>query len=159
MNEDPRVSLRAIHPGDIRALAAAEVECFDDPWPESYVASELFAPARFHRVLVDPGGMLAAYLFTAWQYLDLHILKVATLPAFRRFGLGTRLMHVAEDHAREMAGETLTLEVRLTNTPAIGMYESLGYQAMGVRPGYYADESDALVMTKRIQGEWDPETP
>lgn len=68
-------------------------------------------------------------------------------------------MQVAEDHAREMAGETLTLEVRLTNTPAIGMYESLGYEPMGVRPGYYADESDALVMTKRIQGDWEPENP
>lgn len=158
MSEAPRTSLRAIHPGDIRALAAAEVECFDDPWPESYVASELFAPARFHRVMVDPGGMLVAYLFTAWQYLDLHVLKVATLPKYRRFGLGSRLMLVAEKHAREMAGETLTLEVRVTNTAAIGMYELLGYEAMGVRPGYYADESDALVMTKRIEGGWGTET-
>jgi ribosomal protein S18 acetylase RimI-like enzyme len=150
VTDAPRCSLRAIHPGDIRALAAAEVACFDDAWPESYVASELFAPARFHRVLVDPGGRLAAYLFAAWQYLDLHILKVATLPPFRRFGLGTELMIAAEEHAREMAGETLTLEVRVTNIAAIGLYESLGYEHVGVRPGYYADESDALIMTKRV---------
>jgi [ribosomal protein S18]-alanine N-acetyltransferase len=151
VNDGPRVSLRAIHPGDIRALAAAEAECFDDAWPESYVASELFAPARFHRVLVDPSGQLVAYLFTAWQYLDLHILKVAALPAFRRFGLGTNLMLVAEQHAREMEGETLTLEVRMSNVAAIGMYESLGYEHVGLRRGYYADESDALVMTKSIR--------
>ena len=150
MSDAPRTSLRAIQPGDIRALAAAEVECFDDAWPESYVASELFAPARFHRMLVDPSGRLAAYLFTAWQYLDLHVLKVATLRPFRRFGLGTKLMIVAEKHAREMCGETLTLEVRVTNIAAIGLYESLGYEHMGVRPGYYADESDALTMTKRV---------
>jgi ribosomal protein S18 acetylase RimI-like enzyme len=146
-----RTSLRAVHPGDIRALAAAEVECFDDAWPEPYIASELFAPARFHRVLVDPGGRLAAYLFAAWQYLDLHILKVATLPPFRRLGLGTKLMLVAEEHARAMEGETVTLEVRVTNIAAIGLYESLGYQRMGVRPGYYADASDALIMTKAIR--------
>ena len=143
--------MRAIQPGDIRALAAAEVECFDDAWPESYVASELFAPARFQRVLVDPGGILAAYLFTAWQYLDLHILKVATLPAFRRCGLGTKLMLVAEEHTREMGGETLTLEVRMSNVAAIGLYESLGYKRKGVRPGYYADDSDALTMTKWVE--------
>ena len=150
MSDAPRTSLRAIQPGDIRALAAAEVECFDDAWPESYVASELFAPARFHRMLVDPSGRLAAYLFTAWQYLDLHVLKVATLRPFRRFGLGTKLMIVAEKHARDMCGETLTLEVRATNIAAIGLYESLGYERKGVRPGYYADESDALIMTKRV---------
>ena len=150
MTDTPRTSLRAIQPGDIRALAAAEVECFDDAWPESYVASELFAPARFHRVLVDPSGRLTAYLFTAWQYLDLHVLKVAALPPFRRFGLATKLMLVAEEHAREMGGETLTLEVRVSNIAAIGLYEFLGYERKGVRPGYYADDSDALVMMKRV---------
>jgi len=150
LSDTLRTSLRAIQPGDIRALAAAEVECFDDAWPESYVASELFAPARFHRVLVDPSGRLTAYLFTAWQYLDLHVLKVAALPPFRRFGLGTKLMLVAEEHAREMGGETLTLEVRVSNIAAIGLYESLGYERKGVRTGYYADDSDALIMTKWV---------
>ena len=153
MTEVLRVSLRAVQPGDLRSLAAAEVECFEDPWPEAYFASELFAPARFQRILVDPAGVLVAYLFTAWQYLDLHILKIATLPEHRRNGLGKRLMAIAEEHAREKAGETLTLEVRLTNTGAIALYESLGYEQMGLRKGYYADDSDALVMTKRVGAE------
>jgi ribosomal-protein-alanine N-acetyltransferase len=49
-----------------------------------------------------------------------------------------------------MGGETLTLEVRVTNVAAIGLYESLGYERKCVRPGYYADESDALTMTKWV---------
>ena len=150
MTERLRTSLRAVQPGDVRSLAAAEVECFEDPWPEAYFASELFAPARFQRVLVDPAGGLAAYLFTAWQYLDLHILKIATLPEHRRNGLGKRLMTIAEEHARQMAGETLTLEVRMTNTAAIKLYETLGFEHVGLRHGYYTDGSDALVMTKRV---------
>jgi len=144
------VSPRAVHPSDIRALAAAEVECFEDPWPESYFTSELFAPARFQRVLVDPNGKLAAYLFTAWQYLELHILKVATLRSVRRLGLGTKLMIIAEEHANQMAGETLILEVRLTNTAAIMLYETLGYEKTGIHSGYYTDGSNALVMTKPV---------
>jgi ribosomal-protein-alanine N-acetyltransferase len=146
------VSLRQVQPGDVRALAAAERGCFEDPWPEPYFLSELLAPARFHRLLINADGTLAAYLFTAWQYLDLHILKVATLPAYRGRGLARRLMQIAEEHALEMAGESLTLEVRRRNTPAIAMYLSLGYQHVGVRPRYYADGSDALVMTKRVGG-------
>ena len=150
MIDDLRVNLRAVHPGDIRALAAAEVECFEDPWPESYFASELFAPARFHRVMVDPNGRLTAYLFTAWQYLELHILKVATLRPVRRLGLGTKLMIIAEEHAKQMAGVTLTLEVRFTNTAAIKLYETLGYEKTDIHSGYYADGSNALVMTKPV---------
>ena len=151
MTGEPRFTLREVQPGDARALASAEAVCFDDPWPEPYFITELFAPGRFQRVLVDVNGSLAAYLFTAWQYLDLHILKVATLPAIRRHGLGRRLMLVAEEHAREMAGESLTLEVRTANAPAIAMYGALGYEQVGIRPGYYPDGSDALVMTKRVE--------
>lgn len=150
MTDPPGIDLRAPQPGDVRALAEAETECFSDPWPEQFFVSELFAPARFQRVLVDSAGELVGYLFTAWQYLDLHILKVATRPRYRRAGLGRRLMVLAEEHAREMAGETLTLEVRPSNTAAIGMYEALGYEHVGVRSGYYADLSDALVMTKTV---------
>ena len=102
-------------------------------------------------MLVDAEGSLAAYLFTAWQYLDLHILKVATLPVFRRRGLGRRLMLLAEEHAIRQAGETLTLEVRMNNGAAIAMYETMGYEHVGIRPGYYTDGSDALVMTKSIR--------
>jgi ribosomal-protein-alanine N-acetyltransferase len=145
------VSLRAAQPGDVRALALAEVECFSDPWPEAFFVSELFAPARFQRILVDPAGNLVAYLFTAWQYLDLHILKVATLPRHRRRGFGRMLMHIAEDHALERAGESLTLEVRSANIAAISLYETLGYRHAGVRRGYYQDGKDAMVMTKRVE--------
>ena len=98
---------------------------------------------------VSSGYAFAFELLT--QYLDLHILKVATLPAYRRRGLGRRLMLVAEVHAGEMAGESLTLEVRIANTPAIAMYGALGYAQVGIRPGYYPDGSDALVMTKRLE--------
>lgn len=150
MTDAVRVSVRPPQPGDVHALAAAEAECFNDPWPERYFSSEIFAPARFHRLLIDASGGLVAYLFTAWQYLDLHVLKVATRPRFRRLGLGRRLMTIAEQHAEEMCGETVTLEVRTTNLSAIALYDALGYEQVGVREGYYADLSDALVMTKRI---------
>ena len=96
---------------------------------------------------------MVAYLFCAWQYLDLHVLKVATLPQFRRAGLARRLMALAEDHAVEMSGESLTLEVRSSNVEAIALYETLQYQQVGTRAAYYPDGEDAVVMTKRIQ-EW-----
>jgi ribosomal protein S18 acetylase RimI-like enzyme len=136
--------------GDARALAEAELVCFSDPWPPQFFVSEIVADGRFNRLLEDPAGSMVAYLFCAWQYLDLHVLKVATLPPFRRTGLARRLMVLAEDHAAEMGGESLTLEVREANTEAIALYEALEYERAGVRAGYYQDGEDAVVMTKRI---------
>jgi len=145
-----RLSPRAPRPGDVRALEQAERLCFPDPWPGQFFVSEIFAPGRFHRVLVDPAGELVAYLFSAWQYLDLHVLKVATLPHFRRAGLARRLMAMAERHACRMGGDTITLEVRTDNQPALSLYQALGYVLAGRRRHYYADGKDAIIMSKRI---------
>jgi ribosomal-protein-alanine acetyltransferase len=131
-------------------LAEAEIVCFSDPWPPQFFLSEILADGRFNRLLVDPSGSMVAYLFSAWQYLDLHVLKVATLPSYRRQGLARRLMALAEEHAAEMNGESLTLEVRDANIEAIAMYDSLGYERAGIRPAYYQDGEDAVIMTKRI---------
>lgn len=153
MSEAPallRVTARAPQPGDVRALEAAERACFSDPWPSHLLLAEIFAPGRFHRILVEPAGTLVAYLLCAWQYLDLHVLKVATLPAYRRAGLARRLLLLAEDHARDSAGESVTLEVRESNHEAITLYQRLGYLRAGRRPSYYGDGEDALVMTKGV---------
>lgn len=145
-----RLSVRLPLVGDARALAEAEVVCFSDPWPPQFFVSEILAEGRFNRLLVDPTGTMVAYLFCAWQYLDLHVLKVATLPPYRRTGLARRLMALAEEHAREMSGEALTLEVRESNTEAVALYEALDYQRAGLRRAYYQDGEDAVVMTKKI---------
>jgi len=145
-----RLSVRAPQPGDARLLAEAELECFSDPWPPQFFVAEILADGRFNRLLVDPSGSMVAYLFCAWQYLDLHVLKVATLPQHRRSGLARRLMALAEDHAVDTSGESLTLEVRVSNLEAIALYDALEYEQVDTRPTYYQDGEDAVVMTKRI---------
>jgi [ribosomal protein S18]-alanine N-acetyltransferase len=145
-----RTSVRVPQPGDVRSLAEAEGTCFADPWPGQLFASEVLAPGRFHRMLVDPSGNLVAYLLSTWQYLDLHVLKVATMPEYRRQGLARRLMELAESHAVEMGGETVTLEVRESNRVAFALYLSIGFALVGRRKAYYMDGEDALVMTKRL---------
>lgn len=145
-----RFSVRPPQLGDARDLENADLVCFPDPWPGQFFASEILADGRFNRLLLDPAGRMAAYLFCAWQYLDLHILKVATLPDFRRSGLARRLMQLAENHAVEMSGESLTLEVRRDNLSAIKMYEDLGYARQGIRARYYPNGDDAEIMTRRV---------
>jgi ribosomal-protein-alanine N-acetyltransferase len=145
-----RISVRPPQLGDARTLAEAELVCFSDPWPPQFFVSEILADGRFNRLLVDPAGRMVAYLFCAWQYLDLHVLKVATMPQFRGCGLARRLMVLAEDHTVEMGGESLILEVRSSNQAAITMYETLEYDHVGVGAGYYQNGEDAVIMRKRM---------
>ncbi len=144
------VALRSPVPGDVRRLEALEQRCFPDPWPGGVILAELGAPARFQRVLVTPSGIVVAYLFSAWQYLDLHVLKVATDPSARLQGHAKHLLRAAHEHARRRGGETVTLEVRSSNTAARALYRKLGYAEVGQRKRYYGDGEDAIVMTLRL---------
>lgn len=92
----------------------------------------------------------------AWHVADeLHILNVATTPAMRRQGLGTALMTTALEYASASRVRLILLEVRRSNRDARRLYRKLGFTAMGVRPGYYADNGeDAIEMVLEI----DPET-
>jgi len=136
--------------GDIAALEAIERRSFPDPWPGAVFLGELAAPGRYHRVLTTPEGELVAYLFAAWQYLDLHVLNIATHPERRRRGYARRLLDLALAHARGRGGESVTLEVRASNTGAIALYAAMGFEIVGSRPRYYGDGEDALVMTRAL---------
>jgi ribosomal-protein-alanine N-acetyltransferase len=79
---------------------------------------------------------------------EIHVLNVGTAPEARRQGVGRALMEEAVARGRGRGARLSTLEVRRSNAPAIALYRSLGYLAVGVRPRYYAEEDeDAIVMT------------
>ena len=76
---------------------------------------------------------------------DAHIMTIAVSPRHRRNGIASRLMLAMIDSALEAGAEHLTLELRVSNAAARGLYERFGFSPVGIRPRYYVDE-DALVM-------------
>ena len=72
-------------------------------------------------------------------------MTVAVDPGAVRRRIGTRLMLALVDRAMAAGARHLTLEVRISNDAALGLYRKLGFASVGLRPGYYQDE-DALVM-------------
>ena len=78
------------------------------------------------------------------------ISNVAVAEKFRRRGIGRKLMEYMLKEAPSFGIGDLTLEVRVSNAPAISLYESLGFHKEGVRPGFYEKpKEDALIMWKR----------
>lgn len=78
---------------------------------------------------------------------DGEITNVAIKSAFRGRGYGKILVSELLKKGREMGADEFTLEVRVSNTPAIKLYESLGFKSEGVRPGFYEKpREDAMIM-------------
>ena len=83
----------------------------------------------------------------AWAVADeLHLIHIATHPDDRRKGAASTLMRTLIEYAVEHRSRLVLLEVRRTNRPAIRLYRSLGFSAIGVRRRYYGDGEDAIEM-------------
>nr|WP_236698174.1 ribosomal protein S18-alanine N-acetyltransferase [Pyrodictium occultum] len=80
-----------------------------------------------------------------------HIVSIAVLEGYRRRGIGTALMKAALKALKERYGcKEVYLEVRVSNEPAIRLYEKLGFKKVRVIPMYYLDGEDAYLMAREL---------
>ena len=79
---------------------------------------------------------------------EAELLTIAVLPAARGQGIGAILLAEGLAEAAQRGAVRMFLEVAPGNAPAYALYERLGFSAVGRRRGYYADGSDALVLSK-----------
>lgn len=153
----PRPSIQRLGLADEAELAAVEAMARGSFDEASFSAKEeLSRPwARLWAARFTEGAEPVGFL-VAWHVADeLHVLNVATVPAMRRRGVGRALMDEAIGYAAAQRARIVLLEVRRSNRPAIKLYRALGFTALGVRPGYYADnDEDAIEMILGL----DPET-
>jgi ribosomal-protein-alanine N-acetyltransferase len=96
-----------------------------------------------------PSGERIVGFLGVWFMVDeAHIVTVASHPQLRRTGIGELLVAEAMDLARERGAEHVTLECRVSNTPAQTLYEKYGFLRAGIRKRYYTDNGeDAVIMT------------
>jgi [ribosomal protein S18]-alanine N-acetyltransferase len=146
------VEIRAARPADLGAVHKLETASFPAPWRREFFESELRASGRLSLVATRRRQVIG-YVFAMWIFDEMHINKIAVLPDERRQGVADALMDRCLAFAREHGVTTMSLEVRQTNSGAIGFYKHLGFESSYVRPRYYPDGEAAVVMTRRIDGD------
>jgi len=84
-----------------------------------------------------------------WFMVDeAHVVTIAVAEAYRRRGLGEMLLIAAIELAQRREQEVVTLECRVSNAPALALYEKYGFRRVGIRKRYYTDNNeDAAIMT------------
>lgn len=135
----------------VAQVAALEKQCFSEPWSENSVASELSNPLSAWLVAMD-GDALAGYVGSQSVMGESDMMNIAVDAHYRRQGIAQALVKELVAQLREKGNHSLTLEVRISNAPAIALYEKLGFEQVGKRPNYYRNpKEDALILRKEWQ--------
>jgi ribosomal-protein-alanine N-acetyltransferase len=142
---------------DLDQVLDIERASFPTPWTRAAFCYEI-EQNKVARCTVLRGRRGIVGYLCLWEIgHEIHITNLAVEPEWRRRGVARQLLGAAliEGVAR---GVTLAfLEVRPSNTRALALYESLGFQVIGRRNGYYFDTGeDALIMEARLGGDAAP---
>jgi [ribosomal protein S18]-alanine N-acetyltransferase len=138
----PRI--RRLTYGDLPSVIAIERRSFPTPWSLAMFVLELSKPSGICLAAEDENGLIG-YLVCARYDEVWHLMNVAVATEHRRRGIASAMI----DRLLEEAGSDsrFTLEVRVSNLPAIAMYERIGFRSAGRRRSYYHDNGeDALIM-------------
>jgi [ribosomal protein S18]-alanine N-acetyltransferase len=131
---------------DVPQVVAIENATSATPWTRAMFLSELGRPGTLDLVAAQAGDVLGYVMVS--RHADVwHILNLCVRASQRGQGLGGRLLDELIERAGRRPHLGFTLEVRVSNEPAIRLYRRKGFLEHGVRPRYYSDNGeDALIM-------------
>ena len=134
-------------------LQIAELEklCFNDPWSENSIGSELENRLSLWLVATHEDHVIG-YVGSQTVLGETDMMNIAVHPDWRERGIGTELILALIQELTEQGSHSLMLEVRVSNEPAKSLYTKMGFEAVGIRKNYYRNpREDALILRK----EWD----
>ena len=140
---------RRMTPEDVPFISKLEEETFSMPWSASSFLEMISKEDARYYVAEEDGRILGGcgVLMVAGEG---NITNVVIAPASRNRGIGTAMLQHLMMEGDKEGLTAYTLEVRVSNVVAIHVYEKLGFESVGVRPGFYEKPAeDALIFWKR----------
>ncbi len=136
----------------IKKIAELEKICFSEPWSENVILENCETGTKFF--VAELSGKFTGYIGIKPVLDEGYITNIAVLPEFRKKGIATALLNSVFSLADEHELSFVSLEVRVSNTEAVSLYEKLGFKVEGRRKNFYrSPNEDAYIMTKRFQYE------
>ena len=134
---------------DIAAISELEKACFRDPWSFQMLADS-FMGGRFRTILCEEDGKIVGYGGAIVGLDEADIANIAVDEAHRGEKIGRKLVRKLEENLQKEGMKRVFLEVRVSNSAALALYLKCGFCGKFVRPRYYGDGEDAVIMAKDL---------
>lgn len=136
---------------DIDQIVDIESQCYEFPWSADVFTDCL--RVGYCCWVMETDALIGGYGIMMVGYRDAHILNICVREDLRGLGHGRALLDNLLQVASRHRAEIVLLEVRPSNSAAIGLYEHAGFSQIGVRRAYYPardGREDALVLTRSL---------
>lgn len=143
----PAAGFRPMQFEDIDRIMEIEPLIYSHPWSQGNFSDSLHA--GYSCWVYELEGQLIGYAVMMIVLDEAHLLNISIAKDFQGCGMGRALLNHVIDTARRRQAQMMFLEVRPSNTAAIGLYESVGFNEFSVRKGYYPAHNgreDAILM-------------
>lgn len=142
---------RAMCLDDVSAIMKIELQAYPYPWTAGIFKDCL--RTNYYAIVFEVQSEIVAYAVMSSGGGEAHVLNICVHPEYRGRGWGRDLLCLLEEEALRRDAEVLLLEVRPSNTAAVALYESIGFNEIGLRKDYYPaalGREDALVMARQL---------
>ncbi|MHA1972255.1 MAG: ribosomal protein S18-alanine N-acetyltransferase [Candidatus Hodarchaeales archaeon] len=160
MTEQAPIIIQQFKLSDLDQVIEINRDCLPENYPERFFRSiyaelpSAFVVAKINENII---GYTMARIETGFSSFSLlhrarkgHTVSIAVLEGYRRKGVGRRILKKSMDAMINQGATELFLEVRVSNTPAVELYKSMGYKILKEIPRYYRDLESAYLMAKKI---------
>ena len=133
-------------------IAFIEKHCFSTPWSAEQIKSSNDSTVFF---IAKESGEAVGYAGMYTVLDEGYVTNIGVLPNHRKKGIGKALTQRLIDYSISQKLSFLSLEVRVSNSVAIGLYTTLGFKEVGKRKNFYSNpKEDALIMTRYFKDEF-----
>lgn len=146
------VTLRSMNGTDIPAVHTLECRLFPvDAWPLQMFHDELAQAQTRHYLVAEAAGEIVGYAGLMCIEPIADVQTIAVVPECEGRGIGSALLAELIAESRRRHAADVLLEVRADNPRAQDLYRRFGFEQIHIRPRYYRDGVDALIMRLQLQ--------
>lgn len=149
--QSPSPTLRPMQEGDLVQVMEVELRAYPYPWTRGIFRDCL--QSGHSCWVLELENRLCGYGVLSMGTGEAHILNLCVAPERQRCGLGELLLKRLLETAEQHHTDTVLLEVRPSNRPALELYRRNGFNEVGTRRGYYPSESgreDAIILAREL---------
>ena len=143
------LEVRCMVPEDLERIVEIEASLFSMPWSKNGFSSTLDSQHMIYLTALWDGE-IAGYCGLLQSFDEADIVNVAVAKEYQGRGIAFSMLQELMERGRKKGVADFTLEVRVSNAPAIHVYEKLGFVNEGIRKNFYEKpKEDAMIMWKR----------